>query len=91
MQCRFLVYVNFEYKGKLFDLIECCKVVSMESCDVVFEYFHKGCNVLIGEVLSVMDSKGLRFAFYEEFIGFELKYPDEQWKYFIVALGLRYA
>jgi hypothetical protein len=39
------------------------------------------------EVLAEMDRKGLRPALYEELLGFAEKYPDEQRKYPIVALG----
>ena len=39
------------------------------------------------EVLAEMDRRGLRPALYEELLGFAEKYPDEQRKYPIVALG----
>jgi len=84
---RFPAYVNPDYKGKRFDPIERCKDVSKESREVAFEYVHMNSTSSIDEVLAEMDRKYLRPALYEELLGFAEKYPDEQRKYPIVALG----
>ena len=84
---RFPAYVNPDYKGKRFDPIERCKAVSKESREVAFEYVHMDRNASTDEVLAEMGRKGLRPALYEELLGFAEKYPDEQRKYPIVALG----
>ena len=87
MKRRFPAYVNPDYNGVRFDPIERCKDVSKESREVVFEYIHMECEALTDEVFTVMDCSGLRPALYEELLGFAEKYPDEQRKYPIVALG----
>ena len=85
---RFPAYVNPDYEaGKRFDPIERCKTVLRESREVVFEYVHMDRDALTDEVLAEMDREGLLPALYEEFLGFAEKYPDEQRKYPIVALG----
>ena len=84
---RFPAYVNPDYKGKRFDPIERCKAVSKENREVAFEYVHMSRDASTDEVLAEMDRKGLRPALYEELLGFAEKYPDEQRKYPIVALG----
>lgn len=84
---RFPAYVNPDYKGKRFDPIERCKAVSKENREVAFEYVHMDRDASTDEVLAEMDRKGLRPALYEELLGFAEKYPDEQRKYPIVALG----
>ena len=87
LQRRFPAYVNPEYKGKRFDPIERCKAVSKENREVAFEYVHMDRDASTDEVLAEMDRNGLRPALYEELLGFAEKYPDEQKKYPIVALG----
>ena len=84
---RFPAYVNPDYKGKRFDPIERCKAVLKENREVAFEYVHMDRDASTDEVLAEMDRKGLRPALYEELLGFAEKYPDEQRKYPIVALG----
>ncbi|MEK7384088.1 MAG: hypothetical protein AAB262_12495 [Elusimicrobiota bacterium] len=84
---RFPAYVNPDYKGKRFDPIERCKAVSKENREVAFEYVHMDRDASTDEVLAEMDRKGLRPALYEELLGFAEKYPDEQRKFPIVALG----
>lgn len=86
---RFPAYVNPDYKGKRFDPIERCKAVptSVGNCEVAFEYVHMDRDASTDAVLAEMDRKGLRPALYEELLGFAEKYPDEQRKYPIVALG----
>lgn len=84
---RFPARVSPDYKGKRFDPIERCKGVSTENREVAFEYVHMDHDASIDEVLAEMDRKGLRPALYEELLGFAEKYPDEQRKYPIVALG----
>lgn len=92
---RFPAYANPDYKGKRFDPIECCKGVCTENrgstelaeVEVAFEYVHMGRDASTDEVLAEMNRKGLRPALYEELLGFAEKYPDEQRKYPIVALG----
>lgn len=84
---RFPAYVTPEYKSIDLDPIECCKAVSKESREVAFEYVHLDRDASTDEVLAEMDRKGLRPALYEELLGFAEKYPDEQRKYPIVALG----
>lgn len=84
---RFPAYVNPDYKGKRFDPIERCKAVSKENREVALEYVYLVRNASTDEVLAVMDCLGLRPALYEELLGFAEKYPDEQRKYPIVALG----
>ena len=84
---QFPAYVNPDYKGKRFDPIERCKAVSKENREVAFEYVHLDRDASTDEVLAEMDRRGLRPALYEELLGFAEKYPDEQRKYPIVALG----
>jgi hypothetical protein len=84
---RFPVYINPDYKGKRFDPIERCKAVSKENREVAFEYVRLDRDASTDEVLAEMDRRGLRPALYEELLGFAEKYPDEQRKYPIVALG----
>lgn len=84
---RFPAYVNPDYNGKRFDPIERCKAVSKENREVAFEYVHMDRNASTDEVLAEMDRNGLQPALYEELLGFAEKYPDEQRKYPIVALG----
>ncbi len=87
LKCRFPAYVNPNCKGKRFDSIERCKGVSTENREVAFEYVHMDCDASTDEVLAEMDRCVLRPALYEELLGFAEKYPDEQRKYPIVALG----
>lgn len=87
LERRFPAYVNPDYKGKHFDPIERCKAVSKENREVAFEYVHLDRDASTDEVLAEMDRRGLRPALYEELLGFAEKYPDEQRKYPIVALG----
>ena len=84
---RFPAYVNLDYKGKHFDPIERCKAVSREGRKVAFECVHMDRDASTDEVLAEMDRLGLRPALYEELLGFAKKYPNEQRKYSIVALG----
>jgi hypothetical protein len=84
---RFTGFVNLECKGKRFDPIERCEAVSKENREVAFEYVQIGRNATTDEVLTKMDRRGLRPALYEELLGFAEKYPDEQRKSCIVALG----
>ncbi|MBP9869778.1 hypothetical protein KBC59_04450 [Patescibacteria group bacterium] len=89
---RFPAYVDPDYfAGLRFDPIECCKAVSKENREVAFEYVYMGRESSIDEtddkVLAEMDRLGFRPALYEELLGFAEKYPDEQRKYPIVALG----
>ncbi len=86
---RFRVYVNLEFKGTRFHPIERCKAVSKENREVAFEYVHMDRDASTDEVLAEMDRRGLRPALYEELLGFAEKYPDEQRKFPIVALGSR--
>jgi hypothetical protein len=86
LKCRFST-LNPDYKGKRFDPIERCKAVSKENREVAFEYVHMDRDASTDEVLAEMDRKGLRPALYEELLGFAEKYPDEQRKLPIVALG----
>lgn len=83
----FPAYVDLEYKGKRFDPIERCKAVSKENREVSFEYVHQARGASLDDVLAEMDRKDLRPALYEELLGFAKKYPDEQGKFPIVALG----
>ncbi|MEK7656064.1 MAG: hypothetical protein AAB386_05295 [Patescibacteria group bacterium] len=84
---RFPAYVYPGYKGKRFDPIARCKVVSKENCELDFEYVYMGRKASTDEVLAEMDRKCLRPALYEELLGFAEVYPDEQLKYYIAALG----
>ena len=86
---RFPAFANPAFKGIRFDPIERCKGVptNIGSREVPFEYVHMGREVTTDEVLAEMDNNGLRPALYEELLGFAEKYPDEQEKHTIVALG----
>lgn len=84
---RFPAYVDPDYKDRRFGPIERCKAVSKENREVAFEYVHMDRDASTDEVLAEMDRRGLRPALYEELLGFAEKYPDEQRKYPIVALG----
>ncbi|MDD2786112.1 MAG: hypothetical protein PHS79_04460 [Patescibacteria group bacterium] len=84
---RFPAYVNPDYQATRFDPIERCKTVSKENREVAFEYVHMDRYASTDEVLAEFDRKRLRPALYEELLGFDEKYPDEQRKHPIVALG----
>lgn len=84
----FPAYVNPDYKRvERFDPIERSKAVSRVNREVAFEYVHMDRDASADEVLDEMDRKGLRPALYEELLGFAEKFPDEQLKFPIVALG----
>lgn len=81
-------YVVPEYSdGKNFAPVERCKAVSKKSREVTFEYVLAENLSFSDQMLIEMDSKGLRPALYEELLCFAEKYPDEQRKYPIIALG----
>ncbi|MFA6447184.1 MAG: hypothetical protein WCW31_02900 [Patescibacteria group bacterium] len=63
------------------------KGVSCDNREVVFEYFHMGCTATTHELLAEIDRKGFRPALYEELLAFAEKYPEEQKRYRITALG----
>ncbi len=84
---RFTAYVDRVHTFKFFVPIERCKAVSKENREATLEYVHMNRDASTDEVLAEMDRKGLRPALYEELLGFAEKYPDEQLKYPIVALG----
>ncbi|MFA6447162.1 MAG: hypothetical protein WCW31_02790 [Patescibacteria group bacterium] len=84
---RFSGYVNPAYEGIAFEPIKVCEKVSRETCEVEFEYVHLGHDASNDEVLAEIDKRGLRPALPEELLGFAEKYPDEQLKHPIVALG----
>ncbi len=86
---RFPGCLNPTYERARFYPIERCKDVSTESREVTFVYVYmdRGRHTSTNEVLAEMDSRDLRPALYEELLGFADKYPDEQQKYPIVALG----
>ncbi len=88
-QPQFIAHVDYAQpeKGVRFEPIERCKTVSKDNREVAFEYVHMGRKAMTDKVLAEMDRKGLRPALYEELLGFAYKYPDEQRKYPIVALG----
>lgn len=80
-------YVDPDYQDGWFDYIERYKGVSTENREVAFEYVCMNRRAQTEEVIAEMDRRGLRPAFYEELLGFALKYPDEQRMYSVVALG----
>lgn len=84
----FPAFVHPKYKNNRFDPIERCKnVPTFIDSHPAFEYVHLNRHASTDEVLAEMDSRRLRPALYEELLGFAERYPDEQWKYRIVALG----
>ncbi len=87
LERRFTNFVHPCFDGRRLDPIERCKRVSKESRKVAFKYISMDCIALTDEVLDEMERKGLRPALYEELLGFALKYPDEQKKHPIAALG----
>lgn len=76
-----------DYRSYRFYPIERCKDVSRENREVTFELVHLDRGATKDEVLAEMDRRGLRPALYEELLRFAEKYPYEQMKYLIVALG----
>lgn len=100
LKCRFSRVHGYYYEGARFDPIERCKDIYEElrglpaGRHVAFEcvYFDGRPSNMDGrpktdEALAEMDKRGLRPALYEELLGFALKYPDEQRKHIIAALG----
>lgn len=105
---RFPAYVDpdfkSDYKDRRFFPIKYCKAVYEEvrgqsaGSKVAFKYLHMNRGMSTREVLAEVERRGFRPAFYEELLGFAEKYPDEQRKFPIAALGstanvrgLRYA
>lgn len=84
---RYPAYITLDFKGKRLDPIERCMGVSRENRKVSFEYVHMDRSASTHEVLAEMDRRGLRPALYEELLGFAEKFPNEQRKHPIVALG----
>lgn len=88
---RFQGHVNpgYGHDGRSwFDPSDRYEYVSRENREVAFEYVHMGINhTSFGDVIKEMQKRGLRPALYEELLCFAEKYPDEQRKYPIVALG----
>jgi len=84
---RFPSRVSPAYDGAVFKPIKACEEISRETREIEFEYVVLDRIVSHGEVLAEIDSRGFRPVLPEELISFAEKYPDEQWKYPIVALG----
>lgn len=79
--------VKSEYESAKFVPIDLCKNVSKKSRRINFEYVRMGGDASTNEVLDEMSRRGLRPALYEELLAFARKYPDEQRKFPIIALG----
>ncbi len=80
-------WVNSGYRLAEFGTINSCRGISTESREVVFEYVHLNRDATAWAVLAEMDHLGLRPALFPELLAFAVKYPDEQRKFRIVALG----
>jgi len=80
-------WVNPDYTKVRFEPIERCKGVARTARDVVFHYFTIDRRMTTEEILDAMDAANLRPALYEELLAFASKYPDEQRKRLIAALG----
>lgn len=79
--------VDFYYNSKKFKPIDICKGISTEPREIEFELVHLNKDMSTEAVLSELDRQRLRPALYEELLGFAKRYPEEQRKYPIVALG----
>jgi hypothetical protein len=80
-------WVNPDFAKVQFDPIERCKNIVRVAGEVAFRYFAIDHQMTTEEILDAMDAAGLRPALYEELLAFASKYPNEQRKYLIAALG----
>jgi len=80
-------WVNPNYAKARFEPIERCKGIVRTARDVVFSYFTIDRQMTTEQILDAMDAAGLRPALYEELLAFASKYPNEQRKHVIAALG----
>ncbi len=80
-------WVNPDYAKARFEPIERCKSIVRTAGDVVFQYFRIDRQMTTKKILEAMDAVGLRPALYEELLAFASKYPDEQRRHLIAALG----
>jgi hypothetical protein len=87
LKCRFPGYVNDDFRTCSFSPIPSSVILNFRIIDSVFEYVRIRSNGTTEEVLSEIAKRGLRPAQYVELLGFAEKYPDEQRKFSIVALG----
>ncbi len=81
------VQPEFEDLRRWFPSYERCTALEKGCREVAFEYVHMGDYAYTDEVLAEIDRHGLRPALYDELLGFAKKYPEEQLRYPIVALG----
>lgn len=95
-QLRRRFYLNIiEFRDRKFKPLDSCRKElelsaldsDVRNCEVPFEYIRFGRKVKTDEVLEEMGSRGLRPALLEELLGFAERYPDEQRKHPIAALG----
>lgn len=88
----FPAYVSHDYKeNERFRPIEvignCIAAPLSGDRELVFEYVHPNRDATTTKVLIEMLGLGLRPALYEELLGFAERYPNEQQKHPIIALG----
>lgn len=84
---RFPGFVNEAYDGITFTPIEACKGTSRKPRKVEFGYVYLNRRASTESALDEIGKRGLRPALPEELLAFAKKYPDEQRKFPIVALG----
>ena len=80
-------WVNGTFAWAKFAAVDQCKDVSRNSRELTLEYLRPDHRATIEEILERMDKSGFRPAFLEELLAFATKFPDEQRKFPIVALG----
>lgn len=80
-------HVSSCFKSRKFLTIHNCASVSRESRELKFQYVHLGRKLKTYQASAEIRKRGLRPALYEELLGFALRYPEEQRKHPIVALG----
>jgi hypothetical protein len=67
--------------------IERCKDVNRKTRKVEFRIVRINRRVTIEVALAILEMNGLRPALYEEFLAFACRYPKDQLKHGVVALG----
>jgi hypothetical protein len=81
------VYDRFE--NREFKTIDACKDIGRETREIIFELVQVADRRFVGDAMARLLNQGLRPALYEEMLAFAAKFPDEQKKYPIYALGSR--
>lgn len=80
-------FADEKFRGATLENVGPCKSISREKRVVHFKYFSNRRAAITKDLLAEMDKRGLRPAIYEELVAFSKRYPSEQRKYPIIALG----